>query len=239
MNLKQSLAAVTGLAVALQFATAGNITGKVTLNGTAPAEKPITPLKEDATCGKLVEGTPLTKFFVVGPNKELADVVVMLKSDSLKGKSTGATAAPVVLDQKGCEYVPQILAVQTGQKVLARNSDPVMHNVHTVPAAGSGNKEDNRPQGAGAADLTFTIPAAENFLKFKCDVHPWMFAWVTAVDHPYFAVTGKDGTFTIKDVPPGKYKIVALHRKGAPTGIEQDIEVTADGGKADFAVEVK
>jgi hypothetical protein len=76
-------------------------------------------------------------------------------------------------------------------------------------------------------------------LKFKCDVHPWMFAWVTAVDHPYFAVTGKDGTFTIKDVPPGKYKIVALHRKGAPTGIEQDIEVTADGGKADFTVEVK
>jgi plastocyanin len=239
MNLKQSLVALTGLTVALQFAAAGNITGKVTLSGAAPAEKPITPLKDDVTCGKLVTGTPTTKFFVVGPNKELADVVIMLKGDSLKGKSTGATAAPVVLDQKGCEYIPQILAVQTGQKILAKNSDPVMHNVHTVPAAGSGNKEDNRPQAAGAADLTFTIPAAENFLKFKCDVHPWMFAWVTAVDHPYFAVTDKDGTFTIKDVPPGKYKIVALHRKGAPTGIEQDIEVTADGGKADFAVEVK
>jgi len=239
MNLKQSLAVVTGLAVALQFATAGNITGKVTLNGTAPAEKEITPLKEDATCGKLVAGTPMTKFFVVGPNKELADVIVMLKSDSLKGKSTGATAPAVVLDQKGCEYVPQILAVQTGQKINVKNSDPVMHNVHTVPGAGSANKEDNKPQGAGAADLAFSVPTAENFFKFKCDVHPWMFAWVTAVDHPYFAVTGKDGAFTIKDVPPGKYKIVAMHRKASPTGVEQDIEVTADGGKADFAIELK
>lgn len=239
MNLKQSLAVVTGLVVALQGATAGNITGKVTLNGTAPAEKEITPLKEDATCGKLTAGTPMTKFFVVGANKELADVIVMLKGDSLKGKSAGATAATAVLDQKGCEYVPQILAVQTGQKISVKNSDPVMHNVHTVPGAGSGNKEDNRPQAAGAADLVFSVPTAENFLKFKCDVHPWMFAWVTAVDHPYFAVTGKDGTFTIKDVPPGKYKIVALHRKASPTGVEQDIEVTADGGKADFALEVK
>ena len=64
-------------------------------------------------------------------------------------------------------------------------------------------------------------------------------AWVTAVDHPYFAVTGKDGTFIIKDVPPGKYKIVALHRKGAPTGIEKEIEVKADGATADFTIEVK
>ena len=66
-----------------------------------------------------------------------------------------------------------------------------------------------------------------------------MFAWVTVVDHPYFAVSGKDGTFTIKDVPPGKYKIVALHRKGAPTGIEKDIEVKGDGATIDFTVEVK
>lgn len=239
MNLKQTFAVATGMAVVLQGAFAGNITGKVTLNGTAPAEKEITPLKDDATCGKLISGTPMTKFFVVGPNKELADVVVMLKSDALKGKSTGAGAPAVVLDQKGCEYTPQILAVQTGQTITVKNSDPVMHNVHTVPAAGSANKEENKPQGAGAPDLNFAVTAPENFYKFKCDVHPWMFAWVTAVDHPYFAVTAKDGTFTIKDVPPGKYKIAALHRKAAPTGVEQEIEVTADGAKADFAIDLK
>ncbi len=239
MKLNQTFAVIAGFAVALQFATAGNITGKVTLNGAAPAEKVITPLKDDATCGKLLGGaTPMTKFYAVGANKELADVVVMLKADSLKGKSTGAAAAPAALDQKGCEYIPQILTVQTGQKITVKNSDPVMHNVHTMPTA-AGNKEENKGQGAGAADLVFSVPVAENFLKFKCDVHPWMFAWVTVVDHPYFAVTGKDGMFTIKDVPPGKYKIVALHRKGAPTGIEKDIEVTADGATTDFVVEIK
>ncbi len=122
---------------------------------------------------------------------------------------------------------------------MVKNSDPVMHNVHTVPASGSGNKEDNKAQAAGAPDLTFSFPASENFLKFKCDVHPWMFAWVTVVDHPYFAVSGADGTFTIKDVPPGKYKIVAMHRKAAPDGIEKEIEVKADGATSDFTLEVK
>jgi plastocyanin len=239
MNLKQTFAVAAGVAVALQGVFAGNITGKVTLNGVPPAEKEITPLKDDVTCGKLISGTPMTKFFVVGPNKELADVVVMLRGDGLKGKSTGAGAPAMVLDQKGCEYTPQILAVQTGQTITVKNSDPVMHNVHTVPGVGSTNKEENKPQGAGAADLNFSVTSAENFYKFKCDVHPWMFAWVTVVDHPYYAVTAKDGTFTIKDVPPGKYKIAALHRKAAPTGVEQEIEVTADGAKADFSIDLK
>jgi len=236
MKMNRTFAAVAGFAAALQIVSAGNLTGKVTLNGAPPAEKVITPLKEDATCGKLVSGTPMTKFFVVGPNKELADVVVVVKG--LEGKSTGAAAAAAVLDQHGCEYIPTILAVQTGQKIDVKNSDPVMHNVHSVPTV-AGNPEENKAQMAGSADLIFSMPKAENFVKFKCDVHPWMFAWVTVVDHPYFAVTGKDGSFTIKDVPPGKYKVMALHRKAAPTGVEQEVEVTADGAKADFTLEVK
>ena len=236
MKKNLTLAAVASFAAALQIANAGNITGKVTLSGTPPAEKEITPLKEDATCGKLQSGTPMTKFYVVGANKELADVVVVVKG--LEGKSTGASAPAAVLDQKGCEYVPQILAVQTGQKIDVKNSDPVMHNVHSVPTV-AGNPEENKGQMAGSADLVFSMPKAENFVKFKCDVHPWMFAWVTVVDSPYFAVTAKDGSFTIKDVPPGKYKVVAMHRKGSPTGVEKDVEVTADGAKTDFTIEVK
>ncbi len=236
MKMNRLFAVVGGLAAALQVGTAGNLTGKVTLSGTPPAEKEITPLKEDATCGKLTAGTPMTRFFVVGANKELADVVVVVKG--LEGKSTGASAAPALVDQKGCEYIPSIFAVQTGQKISVKNSDPVMHNVHSVPTV-AGNNEENKGQMAGSADLSFAFAKPENFLKFKCDVHPWMFSWVTVVDHPYFAVTGKDGSFTIKDVPPGKYKVVALHRKGAPAGIEKDVEVTGDGAKVDFTVEVK
>lgn len=237
MKLNKTLATLSGFVVALQLASAGNLTGRVTLSGTPPPEKEYTDLKNDVLCGKTVTGaTPTTKFYVVGANKELADVIVVVKG--LEGKSTGATVAPAKIDQKGCLYVPQILAVQTGQKIMVKNSDPMMHNVHTVPAV-SANKEENKGQAAGAPDLTFSIPAPENFLKFKCDVHQWMFAWVTVVDHPYFAVTGADGSFTIKDVPPGKYKVVALHRKGAPTGVEKEIEVKADGATADFVVEIK
>jgi plastocyanin len=240
MNMKTiaKLSIVALLTAGLQIVTAGDITGKITLKGTPPPEKEITPLKEDVNCGKLHTTTPMTHFFVVGGNGELADTIVMLKG--ITGKSTGDSATPAVIDQHGCEYVPAILAVQTGQKITVKNSDPVMHNIHPTPAnTAGGNKEDNKAQMQGAADITLTFPGAENFLKFKCDVHPWMFAWVTVVDSPYFAVSGKDGTYKISNVPPGKYTVVAMHRKAALAGIEQPIEVTADGGKADFTLEVK
>lgn len=234
--MTQSLAILAGFAAALNVATAGNITGTVTLKGTPPKEADNTALKNDLTCGKFHTTMPTTHHYVVGSKGELANVVVMLKG--ISGKSTGANAAPAVLDQVGCEYVPSILAVQTGQKITVKNSDPAPHNVHTLPTAG-GNKEENKLQAAGAAPFTFTFASAEPFLKFKCDVHNWMFAWVMVVDHPYFALTDKDGKFTIKDVPPGKYTVTALHRKAAPTGVDKEIEVKDGEVKQDFTLEVK
>jgi plastocyanin len=221
-----------GIFSALQPARAGDITGVITLKGTPPAEKDITPLKDDATCGALYDTMPTTHFYVVSPQGELADVVVSLKD--VTGKSTGASAPPAVLDQKGCVYLPSILAIQTGQKLIVKNSDPCVHNVHTTPTA---NPEVNQVQMPGGADLTFTFDKPEPFLKFRCDVHPWMFAWVTVVDSPYFAVSGKDGKFTIKNVPPGKYTLEAAHRKlGTQTA---DIEVTDSGATQNFTFEVK
>lgn len=238
MKLNYSLAVVAGLTAALQFATAGNITGKVTLKGTPPAEKVINQLKDDAQCGKLHTTPVSTRFYVVGADAGLADTVVMLKG--ITGKSAGAAATPLIIDQKGCEYIPYVAAAQTGQKIVVKNSDPMMHNVHPTPInTAGGNKEANLAQFAGGADLTFQFPATENFLRFKCDVHPWMFSYITIVDHPYFATTDKDGNFTIKDVPPGKYTLVALHRKAALTGVEKEIEVTAAGAKADFTLDAK
>jgi len=244
--MKLSLALLTALGIAgvAQFATAADVTGTVTLSGTPPPAIDIKPLEADPVCGKLNGGKAMTEFYVVGPNKELADTIVMLKGDNIKPAQADASAPPVVLDQKGCLYSPQILAIQTGQKLLVRNSDPAtvpMHNVHIDPTAPANLDKNpiNQPQMSGGADLTFTFPAPENFLKFKCDVHIWMFAWVTIVDNPYFAVTGKDGKFTIKNVPPGKYKIVALHRKAAPTGVEKEIEVKSSGATADFTLEAK
>ncbi len=225
------------LAISATLATVsgGEITGTVILKGTPPKEKEITPLKEDANCGKLHTEMPTTHFYVTDSKGELADVIVSL--EGMSGKSTGASAPPAELDQKGCEYVPQILAVQTDQKIVIKNSDPVLHNVHDLPNV-AGNKEQNMAQMPGGADLTFSFSKPEDFLKFKCDVHPWMFAWVSVFDHPYFAVSGKDGTFKIGNVPPGKYKIRAMHRKAG--SVTQEVEVTdAAPAKVDFTLEAK
>jgi plastocyanin len=236
MNRLFALITVTGLVAGLQVAPAADITGTITLKGTPPKEKDITPLMEDANCGKLHTKTPTTRFYVAGAKGELADVVVSLQG--ISGKSTGASAPPVVLDQKGCEYIPSILALQTDQKLVVKNSDPILHNVHATPAPDSGNKERNDAQLPNGPDLTFTFSKPESFLKFKCDVHQWMFAWVSIFDHPYFAVSGKDGSFKIANVPPGKYKLQAAHRKAGT--VTQDIEVKeGEPAKVDFTLEAK
>jgi len=235
MKKTSALIVVVGLVAALQATRASDITGTVTLKGTPPAEKEITPLKDDPNCGKLHTTVPTTHFYVVGPKGELADVVVSL--NGISGQSTGASAPSVTLDQKGCEYLPPIQAVQTGQKILVNNSDPVLHNVHTLPAV-AGNDEKNQAQAPNGPPLTFVFSKPENFLKFKCDVHPWMFAWISVFDHPYFAVSGKDGSFKIANVPPGKYTLQAAHRKAGTA--TQQIEVKAgETAKLDFTLEAK
>lgn len=223
-----------GLFSAGQIACGADIVGVITLKGTPPPEKEITPLMENPDCAKMHTTTPTTHFYVVGPNHELADVAVSLKG--VTGKSTGASQPPAVLDQKGCLYTPQILAIQTGQKLIVKNSDPCLHNVHATPTV-PGNPESNQGQGPGAADLTYTYTQPEMFLRFKCDVHPWMFAWVSVFDSPYFCVSGPDGKFVIKNVPPGKYTVEANHRKlGAQT---QDVEVADKDVTVNFTFAVK
>ncbi len=225
------------LLVAALPAFAGDITGKITLRGTPPPNPEVRDLANDANCSKLVKEKVNMPFYVVSPDGALADVVISIKG--LEGKSTGASAPPAVLDQKGCQYIPYVMAIQTGQTLLVKNSDPLLHNVHATPvkAEGSKNKETNLPQLAGGPDLEFTFPSAEKFLRFKCDVHPWMFAYVTVVDHPYFDVSAKDGTFRIKNVPPGKYTLEASHRKAGE--LTKEIEVTDGPQTVDFAFDVK
>ena len=218
----------------IPVARAADIIGTITLNGTPPAEVPYTPLMNDPTCGAMYKTAPTTHFYVVGPNHGLGDVVVYLKD--VTGKSTGASQPPVVMDQKGCLYQPQILAIQTGQKLVVKNSDSCIHNVHCVPKV-DGNPESNQVQMPGGADLTFTFPKPEMFITFKCDVHPWMFAWVSVMDSPYYCLTDKDGKFDIKNVPPGKYVVEADHRKlGVLT---KDVEVKDSNVTADFTFNIK
>jgi plastocyanin len=214
---------------------AADIVGTVTFKGTPPAEVALTQMLDNPDCMAMHTNTPTTHHYVVGPNGEFGNVTVYLQG--MDGKSTGASAAPAVLDQKGCLYTPTIVAVQTGQKITVKNSDPCIHNVHAVPSPSSGNTEHNDPQQAGGADLTYTFDKPEMFLKFQCDVHPWMFAWVSVFDHPYFCVSGTDGKFVIKNVPPGKYTIVAAHRKaGTQTA---DVEVKDGNATVNFTFAAK
>jgi hypothetical protein len=234
MKNKTWLFATLAIAASLQISTAADITGKVTLEGTPPPEKPIDAIKNDPGCGKLHKELPKTRFYVVGADNALADVIISIKD--MSGKSTGEAAKSILVDQTGCEYVPYVNAVQTKQKIMVRNSDPVLHNVHPTPNV-PGNKEKNLAQMPKAQDLEFVFEKAEPFLRFKCDVHPWMFSYVSVFDHPYFAVSGKDGTFTIKDVPPGKYVLEANHRKGG--SVTQEIEVKDAPATANFTIKAK
>lgn len=219
------------------MATAGDITGKITLKGKPAPEKQL-PVANDPFCGKLFAGKPIptTRFYVVDANGGLADVFVYLK-EGVTSKPA-PPAEPVKLDQKGCEYLPYVLGLQTKQKLLVSNSDPLLHNVHPTPTV-AGNKESNRAQAANQAPLEYMFDNPEVFLRFKCDVHPWMFAYVGVVDHPYFAVSGKDGTYKIANVPPGDYVIEMVHRKTHPSGkgTTQKMKVGPDGAKADFTIE--
>lgn len=237
-DMKLQLTSLLALGMTVQLASAGDISGTIKLSGTPPAEREISTM--DPMCRKLhPDKLPTTRFYATGADAGLADVVIYLKG--ITGKSTGASAPAVVLDQKGCEYFPYVTAAQTGQTITVKNSDPLMHNVHPTPKnKAAGNKEDNKVQMQNAAPLNFTFPAEEMFLSFKCDVHPWMFSYVSVFDHPHFAVTDENGKFKIAGVPAGKYTLAVVHRK-ANTGKEvtKEIEVTDAGTVVDLSLEAK
>lgn len=226
--MKSLILTLGAVAVAASTSVAGDVTGKITLKGTPAPEKEI-PM--DPACGALHPGKkPTTRFYVVDAGGGLADCVVYLE-----GAKGGAGDKPVVIDQKGCEYLPYINSAQVKQTIRVLNSDPAMHNVHPTPNV-DGNKEMNKAMLPKGAPLEFTFEKPEKFLRFKCDVHPWMFSYVSIFDHGFHAVSGKDGSFTITGVPDGKYKLVVEHRKGGKA--EKDIEVKG-GAKADFTLEAK
>jgi hypothetical protein len=116
-------------------------------------------------------------------------------------------------------YEPYVMGVVTGQKFKVHNSDALLHNVHATPKV---NKEFNFAQVSKGQENEKSFDQPEVLVRMKCDVHPWMFAYIGVVDHPYFAVTDKDGNFTIKNVPPGKYTVEAYHLKAGAKTQETD-----------------
>ncbi|MBC8028847.1 MAG: hypothetical protein H7Z16_01940 [Pyrinomonadaceae bacterium] len=216
----------------------GTVSGAIAFNGAPPAPKKI-DTSADPACG--TANPNLTTEDTSVKDGKLANVFVYIKdgtaADGTKiGDYTHKTPSDAVtLDQKGCQYVPHVLGVQVNQKFKVTNSDPTQHNIHPNPKSNPGW---NQTQPNGAAPIEKTFARAEVLIPVKCDQHPWMKSYVGVVKHPFFAVSGEDGTFVIKGLPPGKYTVAAWHEKGGPNGTEKTMEVTvaANGtAKADFA----
>jgi len=186
-------------------ATAGNVTGRVTFAGAAP-KAAVIPMASDPNCVQ-PGATPTDEAVVVGDGGALQNTFVYVK-DGLGDLRFPIPSTALVLDQKGCRYTPHVLGVHVGQPVEILNSDPTLHNVHAVPAS---NQEFNTGQPLPGMKHTHRFSTREVMVPFKCDVHPWMHAYVGVLDHPYFAVTGPDGSFDLTGLPPGTYTIEAWH----------------------------
>ena len=200
-------AAVPAAPAAADASTAATVTGKVTFTGTAPAPTPI-KLSADPYCQKVNPGLT-TETEVVSKDGAVANVFVYVK-DGLGDRTFPAPSEPVVFDQKGCHYTPHVLGIQVGQPLQIVNSDDTLHNVHGHAIA---NKEFNQGQPIQGMKMTHTFSTKEVMIPFKCDVHGWMNAWIGVLDHPYYAVTTTNGTFSLKGLPPGTYTIEAWHEK--------------------------
>jgi hypothetical protein len=189
-------------------ATAGSISGKVLLDGKAPENRKI-PMSSDPTCMEAHKDGATSESYVVD-NGALENVFVYIK-DGLGNKYIFDTpTTPVKLEQRGCEYVPHVVGLRTTQPLEIVNDDNTMHNVHGMPES---NTEFNFGQVVAGVKNTVTFNVPEVMIPFKCEVHAWMNAYVGVLNHPYFAVTGKGGTFDLRTVPPGTYTIEAWHEK--------------------------
>jgi plastocyanin len=215
----------------------GTVTGVISFNGTPPAPKKI-DTSADPVCGS--KNPNLMTDDTVVKDGKVANVFVYIKEGTVQGgKKVGdySYATPtnaVQLDQNGCHYKPHVMGVQVNQKISITNSDATQHNIHPTPKL---NAEWNQTQPNGAAPLEKSFNRAEVLVPVKCNQHPWMKAYIGVMKTPFFAVSAEDGSFTIKDVPPGTYTVVAW-REGGANGTEKTMQVTvpANGStKADFA----
>lgn len=188
-------------------ATAGTLTGRVSFEGAAP-ENPTIRMTGDPMCARAHPGGVTFENYVVRDGG--LDNVFVYVTDGLGAYYFDAPAEAAKLDQQGCRYVPHVLGVQVGQPIEITNSDETMHNVHALPDA---NGEFNFAQHVQGQRNTKTFTTAEVMVPLKCDLHPWMKAYIGVVGHPYYAVTADGGKFELKNLPPGTYTVEAWHEK--------------------------
>ncbi len=203
------------------------VAGGVNYDGAVPNLKPVS-MSADPTCASKHSGPVPSDVLVLGPAKELGNVFVYVKS-GLPDAQWAPPSTPVTIDQNGCLYQPHVVGVVAGQKLNFLNSDGLLHNVHALPQV---NQEFNiaMPAERKSADHQFDQPEA--VFRVKCDVHPWMNAYVGVLKHPFFAVSGTDGKFSIANLPAGTYTLEAWHER---LGTQEQQVTVADGGTAEVS----
>lgn len=184
-------------------ATAATVSGTVKFEGVAPKPAKI-DMSQDPNCqgGNVAEN-------VVVSDGHLQNVFIYIK-DGLGNRTFDTPKDTVTLSQSGCRYHPHVLGVMAGQTIKIVNDDPTTHNIHPTP---KDNREWNESQAPKAAALEKSFAREEVMLPVKCNQHPWMRMFVNVVKNPFYAVTGPDGKFEIKGLPPGDYTLAFVHEK--------------------------
>jgi len=217
-------------------AATGQVVGTVKLDGQAPHQKPI-DMSKDPACAQTAGGAPATtENVVVGGNGGLANVVVYI-SQGLTGNEGATASQPATMDQKGCQYVPHVLALNVGQHMTVLNSDKTAHNIHPQPNPTGGNAQWNKSQIPGSSPIDIAWSNEEVAIPVKCNIHPWMHAYIAVVKGP-FGVSDGSGSFKLDNVPPGTYTLTAWQE----TYGTQTQKVTVAAGKpasADFTFKAK
>lgn len=190
-------------------ATAGSVSGRVVFSGTPPPAARIN-MAADPACVEANGQDARSESVLVGPNGGLQNVFVYVKDGLDPAYTFDTPTTTVQLAQKGCRYEPRVAGVEVGQPVEITNDDDTIHNVHALPVK---NQEFNTMQPVQGMHMTHTFTVPEVMVRFKCDVHGWMTAYVGVTNNPFFAVTKPDGTFEITGLPPGTYTIGAWHEK--------------------------
>ena len=186
-----------------------SVTGTVTFSGTPPALPPLS-MDADPTCAGMHSGPVPSPMLTLGSGNTMADIMVSVTEGLPADAAWPMPTEPVVLDQHGCTYVPHVMGIRVGQTYRILNSDGILHNIHTLPQI---NRTFNQGMPATLTEATTTFNSPEPMFQIKCDVHPWMSAFIGVFDHPFFSVTGTDGRFTISGLEPGTYTITAWHER--------------------------
>ncbi len=202
-----------GLVVALAWpgvaAAAATVTGTVNFDGKAPTLRPLA-MDADPVCAKKHSAPVPNEMLVLGNGNTMGNILVWVSKGLPAGKTFPVPKTPVTLDQNGCMYKPHVMGIMVGQTYKILNSDGVLHNIHTLPKV---NPAFNKGMPPTLKEATTVFNKPEEVFHIKCDVHPWMSAYMAVFTHPFFSATGTDGKFTISGLDPGTYEITAWHER--------------------------